>query len=608
MKIALHMILAGDEKPVDLKRCLDSIKDQVDGIYLTITTPMKGKGLLNTAKEYNAIVDYEPQKFFFTVDEKMIKWLKKFGITPHSKVGDKLFQFDKARNHNMAQVPKEYQWIIWLDADDIFRGDKLREIVKLAEEKKLDSIFLNYLYQVEIKDGKVVAILIQHLRERIFRHDGSYKWVAPIHETVIEQRPTNKADVEWCDVLHLSTNERRSEAVYRNIKTLELSIYQKKGKDPRPIYYIAKSYYDLWLIKQDKKYLEMAKPLMMSYLEGEHKSGWTEERSQCWEYLTEIYRCLGEYNNSIKCAHNAMIEDERFPSIYLNLALCYLTKKEYNRALFWVKQAARMDVPKSTLVVSPRDLQAKALEIVYNCSLQTSLLDEAWRAAKQLKAMFPEMPIMSQREVFCHQLIEQRELTKIYTQAIRFLQQSGETAKIVPLMSSVPDFIADNPIISDLMNQVLPPRRWADNEIMIYVGSCFTRWDAKTIDNPGENFVGGSEEAVIRLSAELAKLGWKVTVYGDPENEGEYDGVKYVPHYKMNKKDQFNIIVSWRRPDFVELKAKKTYIWMHDIANALDFPKERLDKITKVIVLSPWHRSNLPDVDDSKILISSNGI
>ena len=69
-------------------------------------------------------------------------------------------------------------------------------------------------------------------------------------------------------------------------------------------------------------------------------------------------------------------------------------------------------------------------------------------------------------------------------------------------------------------------------------------------------------------------------------------------------------MVSWRRPDLVDqnLNAKKIYIWCHDILNQLDFTPERLSKITKVIVLSPWHRSNIPDIPDNKVLISRNGI
>jgi hypothetical protein len=178
-------------------------------------------------------------------------------------------------------------------------------------------------------------------------------------------------------------------------------------------------------------------------------------------------------------------------------------------------------------------------------------------------------------------------------------------------MMAVPDTIKDNPFMSDLMNKVLPPKKHEDNEVSIYCGPGFTTWSPANLKKKGESFVGGSEEAVMYLAKALNKQGWKVTVYSDPgADEGDWDGVKYLPYFKFNKKDKYNILIAWRRPDFVDwnCEAKKTYIWCHDIINQLDITPERLSKITKLIVLSPWHRTNIPDIPDEKILISSNGL
>jgi len=190
------------------------------------------------------------------------------------------------------------------------------------------------------------------------------------------------------------------------------------------------------------------------------------------------------------------------------------------------------------------------------------------------------------------------------------LQASGETYKLKPLVMAMPNLIENNPIISDLSKMVLPPRIWGEKEICIYCGPGFSPWSPRHLED-GQRFVGGSEEAVIYLSQALTKQGWKVTVYADPgDDEGDWYGVMYLPYYKWNKRDQFNIMVAWRRPDFVDqgFKSKKTYVWFHDIINSMEITKERLDKITKLVVLSPWHRTNIPDIPDDKILISSNGI
>ena len=167
------------------------------------------------------------------------------GYKPQLKVGEKIFHFGEARNHNMSQVTDEYDWIIWLDADDVFRGrEKLKKVVEFMHDKGIEAGFFNYLYQVEFDNDGNMQVVIEHLRERVVKR-GLYHWVAPIHETLIEKKPTVKQDIADCDVLHLSNDERRNSALGRNIRALENAIYLNKGEDPRTVYYLAKALVDL---------------------------------------------------------------------------------------------------------------------------------------------------------------------------------------------------------------------------------------------------------------------------------------------------------------------------------------------------------------------------
>jgi hypothetical protein len=619
-KIALSMITKGTEKVTDLQRCLNSIKPYVDGIYITITTPPPDNKLEVALKRYGAVVDSEFNNFSQAVDKKTVDWLEKFlGEKPFLQAGDKIFDFSKARNHNLQRVPKSFGWILWMDADDIFRGGQnLKELIQTAETNQADSVFLNYIYQAEIENNKLKNILIEHLRERIVRNNGTYEWVAPIHETLIEKRPTKKIDYVKCDVLHLAELSRREQALGRNTKTLELSIYNGKGADPRPVYYLGKSYFDHFLQLQDKKYLIKAKKLFEYYIFGtkeydnNNKSGWAEERAQCWEYLVEIYRQIGEYNNAIKCAHNAMIEDERFPSIYLNLALIYLVKGEYGRALWWVKLAGKMEQPSTTLVSTPKDLAGRALEVIYHACLNLSKLDEAWAAAVKLQAIYPDSKEMKERLQFMEGLKTQRKLSRNVMELADYLLRTNEKEKIKLLVNAAPNLIANNPLVADLKKQFIPSKAWKDDEVVFYCGPGWTCWSPKSLGRTNDTeFVGGSEEAVIYLTKELQKLGWKVTVFADPGAEtGLHDGVNWLPYYEFNDKDEFNIVISWRQLGLVDknIKAKKIYIWCHDVINQLDYTPDRLGKIEKVIVLSEAHRQTAPNIPDNKMFVSSNGI
>jgi len=608
-KIALTMICKGTGKePKRLDRALASVSPYVDGIYITLTSPKnKLAEAEKVCKKYNATISYYPDKWIAT--KEVVDWLTEyFGYKPHMKVGDELFRFDDARNFNMAQVPKEYDWMLWMDTDDIFRGgDKLKNLAEMASQQNIEAVYFNYLYQVELQDNKIKNIIIEHLRERLVRNNGHFKWIAPIHETLIEQVPTNKTDSQDCDVVHLADTDDRVNSLTRNLNNLELSIYETKGKDPRHVYYLAKAFFDIRKPEYDEKCI----PLIQNYLYGEHKSGWPEERAQASEYLSEIYRRKGELNNAIKSCMNALIEQPENPTIMLNIAVTYIMKKEYERALFCVKQASNLPTPKTTLVHNPRDIQGMTLEVIYNASLQLGKIDAAYTAAHQMNELMPDNPDIENLVSFIDNLKTQRDITRMIVDLAEYLKKTGEYHKIKPLLASTPAIAEQTPFIADLRLKNNPPKYWGKNEIAIYCGPGFTPWSPKMLKDPGQNFIGGSEEAVIRMSRELAKLGWKVTVYADPmQDEGVHEGVTYLPYFKFNQLDHFNILIAWRQLGLFDkdIKAKRKYVWCHDIQNPLEWTKERIEKIDKAFFLSKWHRQNVPDLPDEKLFITTNGI
>ena len=585
-KIALAMITRGDSELPMLKRGLKTILPFVDAFYITLTDPNKRN------------------------IRKTEKWCKKEGI--HTSYFKWIDNFSAARNFNWEQVPKEYDWIFWMDSDDVVWGaEHLQEVAQLAAKNKFGAVFLKYLYQVELDEtGKVKAVLVEHLRERLVRNDDSYRWVAPIHEALIPQRETRQIDIDDLTkrkdlilIVHLSNGERMVNALQRNIRILEKNCQDTKWKDPRPIYYLGKAYFDL----HDPKHIGQAEKLFLKYL---NMSGWAEERAQAWEYLAEIYRERGEFNKAIKCCLNAMEEAPQFPSVYLNMALTYLYKKEWEKALHWVKIATKIPLPKTTLVINPRDLEARALEVVWHYSINTSKIDEALAAAKKLVELFPDSQPMQERYQLALSLKEQKEVSKKFVALAKYLEATHEIYKIRPLLQAAPAIIEKNPIVADVRKRFLPPRDWEKDEIAIYCGPGFTPWSPRKLENPGKSFLGGSEEAVIYMARELARLGWRVTVFGDPgDDAGEYSGVMWLPYYEFNPHDSFNILIGWRDVRFFDgnYKAEQTYLWAHDVLNPQEFTKERLDKITKVIVLSKAHRKTAPNIPDDKIMLSSNG-
>ena len=614
-KIALGMIVKNDEEAPMLDRCLSTVASHVDGVYLTFTQKPYKK-LIKVAEKYGAKWDARPGEFNHTVTKKEEAWLKKWlKYEPNAKAGETVFRFDEARNSNLNFIPDGYDWFFWIDTDDVLRkGELLKSIADKSYQEGWEAVFFNYLYQVELEGNKIKNVVIQHLRERLVRIDGDYrnvfKWVGSIHETLIQQRETRKNENKDVDVIHLSNHGRMIDALKRNMKVLETEIYKKKAADPRPIYYLAKAHYDL----HTKEAHDTAERLMLVYLSpGEHKSnmsGWNQERAQAWEYLSEIYRGRKEFQASKRALFNALDEYPQFRTTYYSLALTCVLMGDYDTARFWAIYGSKIPMVTSTLVSNPRDLDARLYEVIYNCAINLNKIDEAWASAERLSRMFPENEAVKEQFKFISETKEIRDQLKNYMGLAGYLSRHGQTGKIKPLLAAAPEQIANNPMVVKLFQETSIPKTWEKNEIAFYCGQQFTPWGPKSTENPGNTFVGGSEEAVIYLTKELAKQGWKVTVYADPADDvGEFDGVNWQPYYNFNPRDNFNVLVHWRAVGYVDMapKAAKTYLWAHDILNPAEFSKERLDLLDKVIVLSEAHRKNIPDVPDDKIMISTNG-
>lgn len=127
-------------------------------------------------------------------------------------------------------------------------------------------------------------------------------------------------------------------------------------------------------------------------------------------------------------------------------------------------------------------------------------------------------------------------------------------------------------------------------------------YDGTTLQNRG---LGGSESAVILISKELARLGFKVTVYNNcidsQASPGTYDGVSYIDHTQIDKfEDEYDVVFSSRSifPFFPGSiyhfipKSKWKVLWMHDtFCKGDELIEEMLMSgvINEVFTLSDFH-------------------
>ena len=128
---------------------------------------------------------------------------------------------------------------------------------------------------------------------------------------------------------------------------------------------------------------------------------------------------------------------------------------------------------------------------------------------------------------------------------IQYMEAIGENTKVVALLNLLPAAFTSQPFAIKARQRNTEPKKWGKKEICYFAnfgGPHFEKWDGNSL----KTGIGGSETAVIRLSEEWTKLGYKVAVYGDSEQPCEINGVVYLPWYWFNPKDDFNIFIHWR--------------------------------------------------------------
>ena len=115
-------------------------------------------------------------------------------------------------------------------------------------------------------------------------------------------------------------------------------------------------------------------------------------------------------------------------------------------------------------------------------------------------------------------------------------------------------------------------------------------WDPDSI----QSGITGSEEAVIYMSKELARLGYCVLVFGNPPALSPHSLESANPRFVSSDfvlAQQLDIAIAWRSPlfgSFLKAKgvAKRIYLWPHD---TLEEPAS-IEGFDGVLWLSKWQR------------------
>jgi len=138
------------------------------------------------------------------------------------------------------------------------------------------------------------------------------------------------------------------------------------------------------------------------------------------------------------------------------------------------------------------------------------------------------------------------------------------------------------------------------------------RWGSRSLEQRG---IGGSEEAVILMSRELAGLGYQVEVYAyPPDLEIGLDtfGVWWLPvhSYRANGLPPPHVFISWRGYALAAEGGSEAlnFLWLHDRVIPILAPRELVSQLSGLFVLSENHKAQLPAHAMAKGILTRNGV
>lgn len=566
MKIALAMIVKGDDKEAELlDRCLENVGQYVDGIFITST--YKERGVFNAK--------IEDVTFKYGARHSTMQWVNDFAA---------------ARNYNFSQVPKNYDYILWLDADDMVRGiEKLRDTIE--GNPTVDAFAFWYLYAFdEYKQATVV-----HKKTQVVRNDGCVEWVGALHEDFKENRSMEVKFVEGIDRMHLTTDERVVIAKTRNVEVSKADL-NLHSEDPRTYWNLGNSY-------MGNNQLIEAKSIFMQFIK---LSSSDEEKYLAVLRLSEIESVLGNDDNASSYMYQAIGMRPDYPDGYMQAGYYFFNKNNIDKAEFYLLNGLVKKPPYHKMIVyNPRDYDYNPMMLLAKVYFAKNRPDLALPMLKGCLQVHPENKYV--KGLVDEMQIESDRLEKVLEE-IKAINVLTDLEEIKNRINLIPNDLQSHPALCAIRNKYFIKSESTGKDIVYYCGLTTHEWNPEMAKTKG---IGGSEEAVINLSKEWAKAGYNVTVYNNcGHKEMVCDGVTYKPFWAFNYRDKQDVVILWRSPKACDwdINAPKILVDLHDVIPAGEFTPKRLEKITKVMVKTNAHRVLFPNIPDDKISIVPNGM
>lgn len=285
--ISLCMIVKNEETVI--ARCLDSVKDLVDEINIVDT------GSSDRTKQ---IVSTYTERVF------------NFSWTDH---------FADARNYSFQQATKEY--VLWLDADDVFMQEDREKFIALKQQLTSDCDAVTMDYHLSFDENDQVASSLK--RHRLVKRENNFIWIGAVHEYLSVSGNIFDSEVA---VTHLPL----SHDCNRNLRIYENQLASGEILSPRDTFYYANEL-------ADHQEFKVASLYYQEFLDSE--AGWMEDNIRACFRLADCYQRLGRLKEALAATLRSLSYDAPRPEACCRLGYHFMEKANNEAAIKWYLQA-----------------------------------------------------------------------------------------------------------------------------------------------------------------------------------------------------------------------------------------------------------------------------
>lgn len=235
--------------------------------------------------------------------------------------------FSAARNFAFSKATCDY--VMWLDADDVVRGDNVDRIIALKPLLGERDIWYFKYATAFGKDGRPT---FEYWRERVFRRSLGAKWTDPVHEVFYAQ---GTRAFENVTVRH---EKLRPSEAGRNLRIYLKLLASGATLSPRQKFYFANELYQ-------NNLTTLAAHAYRDFLGSD---GMAENKVQAHINLSRIYAAENDHDRSLEELTLAMTTGKPSAELCVALGNAFLARDDAETAEFWYEAALR-PLPETTL-------------------------------------------------------------------------------------------------------------------------------------------------------------------------------------------------------------------------------------------------------------------